>query len=170
MSYYSRHRDECLAYAAMKRAAYTDEEKAKHNEYYKQYWGLNAKFICEKMINKRRIAREKREAAVMATPVLPLNPPAEKVLPLSPPTVVASPSVIPEKATEISIKANEEVKQMKKQRVRKSTAIKIPVVDTPEPFGFENLSTTQKNVFKGIAPLGYCEKRLDANPFLMTFK
>ena len=165
MSYYSRHRDECLAYAAMKRAAMTDEEKARHNEYYKRYWSLNSKYICERMINKRRIAREKREASV-----LPLKPPAEEVLPLIAPTVVILPTVVPDKATEISIKENKEVKQVKKQRVRKSRAIKIPVVDTAEPFGFENLSTTQKNVFKGIAPLGYCEKRLDVNPFLMTFK
>jgi len=147
MTYYSRHRDECLAYAAMVRAAYTEEQRKANHEYYKKYWAVNNRYICEKMILKRAIAREKREAARLAP-----------------------------KVQEISISGIEAVAKdeqllvVKKKRVRKSKLRIQPLLPPPEPFGFENLTGVQKNVFKELAPQGWCEKRIDENPFFMTFK
>ena len=149
MTYYSRHRDECLAYAAMVRAAYTEEQRKANREYYKKYWAVNNRYICEKMILKRAIAREKREAARLAPKVQDISV----------------------SGTE-AVTKDESISIVKKKRVRKSKLRIQPLLEPsePEPFGFENLTGVQKNSFKEIAPLGYCEKRVDENPFFMTFK
>lgn len=151
MTYYSRHRDECLAYAAMVRAAYTEEQRKANHEYYKKYWAANSRYICEKMILKRAIAREKREAARLA----PKAVPKDECISLPTP-VTKDASILP----------------VKKKRVRKSKLRIQPLLEPPaqEPFGFENLTGLQKNVFNELAPQGWCEKRVDENPFLMTFK
>jgi len=148
MTYYSRHRDECLAYAAMVRAAYTEEQRKANHEYYKKYWAVNNRYICEKMILKRAIAREKREAARLAPKVQEISVPGTE-----------------------AVAKDESISSVKKKRVRKSKLRIQPLIEpTPEPFGFENLTGVQKNVFNELAPQGWCEKRIDENPFFMTFK
>ena len=149
MTYYSRHRDECLAYAAMVRAAFTEEQRKANHEYYKKYWAANSRYICEKQILKRAIAREKREAARLAPKVQEISV----------------------SGTE-AVTKDESISIVKKKRVRKSKLRIQPLLEPPaqEPFGFENLTNVQKNVFKEIAPQGYCDKRVDENPFFMTFK
>ena len=163
MTYYSRHRDECLAYAAMVRAAYTEEQRKANHEYYKKYWAVNSRYICEKMILKRAIAREKREAARLAPKAVSKDECISLPTPVTKDECISLPTPVTKDASILPVK---------KKRVRKSKLRIQPLLEppAPEPFGFENLTGVQKNVFNELAPQGWCEKRVDENPFLMTFK
>ena len=155
MTYYERHRDDCLAYAAMVRAAYTEEDFKKRKDYYDKYWQQNKIKICERQKLKRRLKQEGKEKVVQQQ--------------------------MPEPVVEVSVPVVQAKPKRKRFRYAKGKGpgrgqgkVKEPkqymtAEKEPEPFGFENLNSAQKGVLKTIAPSGWYERPPEENPFVLKW-
>ena len=159
MTYYERHRDECLAYAAMVRAAYTDDDIKKRKEYYDKYWQQNKITICAKQRLKRRLKREAKEKQSLGQ----MPEPAPVVRPVPEP-VPATPKP---KRNRYRYKKGEGPGNGKGK-------VKLPrpyfkTEKEPEPFGFETLNHAQKSIFRATAPQGWYERPVEENPFVMEW-
>jgi hypothetical protein len=146
MTYYEKHKDECLAYAAMVRASYTEDDIKKRKEYYDNYWEQNKISICAKQRIRRRLKKaekEKEAQGEMPQPQEQQKPPADSK---------------PKK-----------IRYIKKKKVSKLPKSYIKAEPEPEPFGFATLNSTQKGVFKAIAPQGWYERPSSENPFAIEW-
>lgn len=159
MTYYERHRDESLAYAAMVRAAYTEEDFKKRKDYYDKYWEQNKIRLCERQKLRRRLRREAKEKE--AQQQMP-EAPAPAPVPVAVPVVEAKP-----KRKRFRYPKGKgpghgkgKVKEPKQYMITEKE---------PEPFGFENLNHAQKGVLKTIAPSGWYERPPEENPFVLNW-
>jgi ribosomal protein L13E len=159
MTYYERHKDDCLAYAAMVRANYTEDDFKKRKDYYDKYWQQNKIKICERQKLKRRLKQEEKQKTS--------QPEQQKM----PEPVVETPTPVP--AVSVKRKRNRFRYPKGTGPGRGKGKVKIPreyyKTVVPEPFGFEHLNSTQKGILKTIAPSGWYERPPEENPFVLKW-